>query len=215
MLKLLLFGTCVYCVGFAAAIPVGATQLEIARRAINGYLSSAFMLIAGSVLSDTFYGVIAFWGIAPFLQEPKVVAIFWIVGAVITFAIGIWIIRQGRSQQVMDNRSHQSLKKLNVAFFTGFSLAITNPLMIAWWLMGAEFFKHLGLIEKLTTSNTVLYLTAGAAGIASYLSVLAIGVSKAKKFFSTHGIRRITVGFGVSLLVIAAYFTLRSITALR
>jgi threonine/homoserine/homoserine lactone efflux protein len=214
MLKLLLFAICVYGVGFVAAIPIGATQLEIARRSINGYLSSALTLVAGSVLSDTMYGIIAFWGIAPFLQEPKVVAIFWIVGMVITLVIGIWIIRQARSQQVLDSSANQSLKKRNVAFMTGFSLAVTNPLMVAWWLMGAQFFKSVGLIGNLTTFETALYLFAGALGIASYLSVLAIGVHKVKHFFSEHVIRRITIGFGVSLLVIAAYFLVRTVIAL-
>jgi LysE type translocator. len=53
--------------GFVAAVPVGATQLEIARRSLNGYFSSALMIMVGSVISDVMYGIIALFGIAPFL----------------------------------------------------------------------------------------------------------------------------------------------------
>ncbi len=80
--------------GFVAAVPVGATQLEIARRSINGYLSSALVVVAGALLSDVMYGTIALFGIASFLQDPKVVAVFEAVSAVVCAALGIWAIRR-------------------------------------------------------------------------------------------------------------------------
>ncbi|MFI5202389.1 MAG: hypothetical protein ACHQNE_08375, partial [Candidatus Kapaibacterium sp.] len=54
-----LFLVCVYFLGFLAAIPIGASQLETARRSLNGFLASALIVVAGSVSSDYVYGAIA------------------------------------------------------------------------------------------------------------------------------------------------------------
>jgi hypothetical protein len=54
----------------------------------------------------------------------------------------------------------------------------------------------------------------GGLGIASYLSLLAYGVYRAKKFVSQQTIRRITIVFGVALLGLAIYFIVQSVSVL-
>ena len=196
--------------GFVVAIPIGATQLEIARRSLNGFLSSALMIVVGSVISDIMYGVIALLGIAPFLQEPTVMAVFWLLNAIILIVLAIWTIRQSKSPIRHHSRSGNRLGKHNVAFLTGFSLAITNPLMVVWWIFGVRLLMDLRLMVKHTTSQTVLFLVVGGLGIGSYLSLLAFIVFKAKRFFSELTIKKITLAFGVVLLGLATYFMVRS-----
>jgi putative Mn2+ efflux pump MntP len=159
-LKTFFFMLCVYVMGFFAAIPIGATQLEIARRSLHGYLSSALMIMVGSVLSDILYGVVAFFGIASFLQNPKVVAIFWLGGGGLLVVLGVWVIRDGLRPRVVDMESRKMLQKQDVAFITGFSLAVTNPLMVVWWLLGARLLKDIGIMERYGTSETLLFLPA-------------------------------------------------------
>ncbi len=199
-----------YTMGFVAAIPVGATQLEIARRSLNGYLSSALMIIVGQIISDVMYGIIALFGIAPFLQHPKVVAIFWLLNAIILVVLAIWAIRQHNFSSKNLEQDRIRLKKHNIAFFVGFSLAITNPLMIVWWLLGARILIDVGLVAKYTTVENVLFLAVGALGLGSYLALLAFIVLKAKGFLSEHTIKRITLTFSVLLLGLAAYIGVRS-----
>ena len=55
-----------YIMGFITAIPIGATQIEIAKRSLNNHLRAAYMVAAGSVSSDVMYGAIALFGVAPF-----------------------------------------------------------------------------------------------------------------------------------------------------
>jgi threonine/homoserine/homoserine lactone efflux protein len=199
--------------GFVAAIPVGATQLEIARRSIKGFLSSALMIMVGSVLSDLMYGVIAFWGVLPFLQNPKVIAGFWLLGGIIMIVLGVWAIRDSWPHRAAERYSDRPLQLKGVAFVTGFSLALTNPFMIAYWLIGAHLLKNFGFIEKYGTSDIILFLSAGAFGIGSYLAVLSLGVYKSKRFFSDQGMRRITVGLGITMLVASIYFIAHSVLA--
>jgi threonine/homoserine/homoserine lactone efflux protein len=215
MLKEAVLVLSVFFMGFVEAVPIGATQLEIARRSLNGYLSSALMIVVGSVLSDAMYGVIAFWGVAPFLRNNTVLAIFWILGAAASALLGVWAVREGRSNHVATDRSMRLLKKRNLAFLTGFSLAITNPFMIAYWLIGASFLRKVGILHSFQMSDRILLLTAGSLGIASYLVVLAMTVYKVKKFFSDQAIRQITLAFGVVLLILAAYFSFRAATTLH
>ncbi len=200
--------------GFVAAMPVGPTQLEITRRSLNGYFSSALMIIVGQLISDLIYGIIALFGIAPFLQHPKVVAIFWLLNAVILVVLAIWTIRQNKHPSENRDQVRNRLGKHDVAFFIGFSLAITNPLMIVWWLLGARILIDLGLIVKYTALENVLFLGIGALGIGSYLALLALIVLKAKGYFSERNIHKITLIFSVFLLGLAAYLGVRSAFAL-
>lgn len=203
-----------YLMGFAAAIPVGATQLEIARRSLNGFPSSAVMLVAGSVISDAMYGVIALFGIAPFLQSPNVTIIFGFVNASILIVLGFWALAESRKKIREDVKSKKILKKKNIAFITGFSLAVTNPIMIYWWLMGHRFLSDFNLIEWGKNPSTIVFLAAGSLGIGSYLILLTFGVYKIKKFFSFSTIKKITAYFGISLFLLAAYFLFKSLVLL-
>jgi threonine/homoserine/homoserine lactone efflux protein len=213
MFRILQIIVCTYSMGFLAAIPVGATQLEIARRSIKGFLSSALMIMVGSVLSDLMYGVIAFWGVLPFLQNPKVIAAFWLLGGIIMIVLGVWAIRDSRPHQAARRYADRPLQLKGVAFVTGFSLALTNPFMIAYWLIGAHLLKNFGLIQKYGTSDIILFLSVGALGLGSYLAVLSLSVYKAKRFFSNRSIRRITVALGITLLVASTYFIVHAVLA--
>ena len=203
-----------YLMGFVAAIPVGATQLEIARRSLNGFPSSAAMLVAGSVISDAMYGVIALFGIAPFLRSPSVSMVFGFVNAGILIILGIWALIESRKNIKEDINGNNILKKKNISFITGFSLAVTNPIMIYWWLLGHRFISDFKLIEWGKDPSIIVFLAAGSLGIGSYLLLLTFGVYRIKKFFPLRTIKKITAYFGISLFLLAAYFLFKSVELL-
>lgn len=210
----LLFSCLALIMGFCAAIPIGATQLEIARRSLNGYPKSALLLVFGSVLSDSIYGIVALYGIAPFLQKPSVEALFGFINAAILIGLGIWAIRESKKPLNGGSVNNLVLSDKNVSFVTGFSLAVTNPLMIYWWLLGEKLINDLKLINPNGVSM-VLFLAAGSAGIFAYLSLLTFGVYKVKKFFSDNAVRKTTIGFSIALLGLSLYFTVRSFMLLN
>ena len=212
-MTILALPVCAFIMGFVAAVPVGATQLEIARRSINGYLSSALGVVAGAMVSDLMYGTIALFGIASFLQDPKVVAGFEAVSAVLCAALGIWAIREGRKSASANPPAGKLLRRRHTSVVTGFALATMNPLMIMWWLFGARVLKDFGVFPQYNTPSLVVYLLAGGLGIASYSVLLALAVYRAKKFCTERTIRRVSIGCGVALLGLAAYFAVRSAIA--
>jgi threonine/homoserine/homoserine lactone efflux protein len=203
-----------YFMGFIAAIPVGATQLEIARRSLNGFPSSAAMLVAGSVISDAMYGIIALFGIAPFLQSAFVTMVFGFVNAGILMIIGIWALIESKKNINENEKARNILKKKNISFITGFSLAVTNPIMIYWWLLGHRFISDFNPVEWGRNPSIIIFLAAGSLGIGSYLLLLTFGVYRVKKFFAVHTIKKITAYFGISLFLLAAYFIFKAVELL-
>ena len=136
------------CMGFLAAIPVGATQLEIARRAIRGYLGPALMIVAG----------------------------FWGVGAVLMVLLGIHAIRHGKPRDSGGTADDRALRNPGIGFITEFSLALTNPFMVAYWLLGAHILKSIGIVGRYDTTALIVLLAFRAAGISSSLVILSTGV---------------------------------------
>jgi threonine/homoserine/homoserine lactone efflux protein len=222
-----LFLLCVYILGFLAAIPIGASQIEVARRALNGLLAPALIVVAGSVSSDFVYGAIALYGLAPFLQQPKVEAIFWLINAALILYFATAMLRDHATAALRKNNQPQDsvqnenqaisqprLANRRIAYVTGFSLAFTNPLMIAWWLLAAKFLKDLGIEPELTNATRVVFLLAGCLGIGSYLSLFAGVIHRRHRSFSAKHTRSITRSFGVVMILFAIYFVIRSIATL-
>jgi threonine/homoserine/homoserine lactone efflux protein len=200
----------VYIMGFFTAIPIGATQIEIAKRSLNNHLRAAFMVVLGSVSSDIMYGFIALFGIAPFFDNRTIVAIFELIGTVILWILAFFTLRQSAQQQLLDlNRS--LLKSRRLSFVTGFSLAITNPMMIFWWLIGVQIVRDLRLVDTFTPAISLLFLFFGGLGLATYLSTLATVLHWAKKFVSNKAMQKVYLVLGVVLILLSIYFLISSL----
>jgi len=202
-----------YLMGCIAAIPAGPVQIEVVRRSINGHLKPSLMVVLGAFFADVFYGSIAFFGIAPFLEEEKVMAFFWLAGGLILTVLGILSIKHSlKVQEISYNPDH--LKRKRWAFIGGLSLSATNPIMILWWLSGVRLFQDIGLIAEFNTDIALSFLAAGSLGLASYLVLLSLFIFWAKKFISLRTLQKINFFFGVFLLLIATYFVYTSFHSL-
>ena len=207
-MELILGMIAIYIMGFLTAIPVGATQIEIAKRSFAGHINAALMIVLGSAISDVTYGFIAFFGIAPFLKEKIVMAIFWLVGSIILFVLGAITLKNFKKTISITN-GNKRLKHKGLSFFVGFSLAITNPMMIFWWITVADIEKRIGLIKRFTPNIYFVFLLVGGLGIASYLTSLSFILRWAKKFLSEKTERKINFSLGVVLFIIGLYFLFR------
>jgi threonine/homoserine/homoserine lactone efflux protein len=212
-MKTFLLFLLVYIMGFFTAIPIGATQIEIAKRSLNDQLSAALMVVLGSVSSDVMYGFVALFGVAPFLETHTVIVIFEMVGAVILWVLAFFTFREVAKPHIVDFTS-SVLKSRRLSFITGFSLAMTNPMMIFWWLIGVQVVRDLSLANTFTPAISVFFLFCGGLGLASYLTVLAMVVHWVKKFLSNRVMRRIYFALGLVLVILSVYFLISSIKIL-
>ena len=196
--------------GFMAAIPIGATQIEIAKRSLNNHLRAAYMVAAGSASSDVMYGAIALFGVAPFLKDKIVVAIFGLAATVILWLLAFFTFRDGTKANMME-LTHVTLKSKRISYVTGFSLAVTNPMMIVWWLIGAKIIKDIGLVTKFDARVSWMFLIAGGLGVASYLFTLSNILYWAKNFISNRIMKKVNYGLGVVLVLLSFYFLVGSL----
>jgi L-lysine exporter family protein LysE/ArgO len=197
-----------YVIGFFTAMPIGATQVEIAKRSIPGYTKEAFMVVLGSVLSDTMYGFIAMFGIAPFLKDEHVEAFFWFIGGLILLLLGVFTIIY--SETNADNKEKPMLFKSHTSFLVGFSLAVTNPPIIFWWIFCFEFLKSANIVPYFSYPYASLFIVFGAIGIASYLSGLTLFLKKVGKNIS-YGVEcKINKVMGTLLILLSFYFLFKS-----
>jgi len=214
-MELPLLLTTAFVMGLLSAIPLGATQIEIAKRAFDDKIRAALMVVAGSVASDLMYGVIALFGIAPILSEPTVIAWFWLVGSLVLAVLAVVTYRQasGSTRGIAVGVNGLN-SKLSVSLATGFMLALTNPMMIIWWLMGAQFLISTGVVDELTPTLSVVFLAGGGLGLAAYLSTLTRFLNKAKRFMSPKVMQRTSYGMAIGLALLAVLFLVKSLNIL-
>ncbi|MCL5029155.1 MAG: LysE family translocator [Bacteroidetes bacterium] len=209
----LLFLLITYIMGIFTAIPIGATQIEIAKRSLNNHRRAAYMVAAGSVCSDVMYGFIALFGIAPFLKEKDVIAYFGLGAAAILWVLAFFTFRDGAKKNMLE-LTHSAIKSKRLSFVTGFSLAVTNPMMIFWWLIGMKIIKDVKLVSEFTTGITVSFLIAGGLGLATYLFSLANILHWAKKFISNEMMKKVNYVLAVVLILLSFYFLFGSLKTL-
>src|SRR4030042_171513 len=203
----------IYSLGFVSAIPIGPAQIEIAKRSLNNHLWAAVMVVCGSLASDVMYGVIALFGVAPFFNNQKAVAIFELCGAVILWILAFLTLREGTRPHLLEF-TPSFLKSRRIAFITGFSLSVINPMMIFWWLVGVQIVRHLDLVDAFTPALAISFVLCGALGLATYLTALAVALHWAKKFFTNKAMRKIYVALGLVLILLSLYFLVNSLRIL-
>lgn len=200
----------VFLLGFLVAIPAGPVQIEVIRRSVNGHLKPALMVILGAFLVDMLYGVIAFFGIAPFLEQHMVQAVFWFSGGAILAGLGLLTLRHTRQEPDISQPS-RLLSRKRWSLLSGISLSGTNPVMVLWWLSSLNIFRDLGLVPAFTPSVALAYLLAGSLGLAAYLLFLALLLHRARRLISLRRVQQINRALGIFLLCLSVYFLVHAL----
>lgn len=198
---------------FFLSIPVGAIQIEIARRAFNGYLKSAIAIIIGSVFSDFIYGIVALLGVFQFLAIPQIRPFFWLFGAILLAVLGIIAIRNFVHPHEVTYSTILMTKK-RYSLITGFFVAASNPLIIIGWITGAEVAHRIGVMHYSGFYNLAVFIVAGTLGLGVYLLLIALVLYRLRHFLSEKVIRLTSLIFGIILIGLGIYFLIEAILEL-
>jgi len=194
-----------YGLGFVAAIPVGGSQIEMAKRAVAGHGRAAAMVILGSVSSDIVYGGVALFGIAPIMDTRWVLAAFNAAGAVVLWLLGFLTLRESRKPHDLA-AAKPALRSRRWAYVTGFSLAVSNPQMVVSWLLGVALAKRLGLASPFPSSAKALFIAGGVLGLGSYLAILGGVMYRVKHFIPAEALGKVYFWLGITLFLLSLYF---------
>jgi threonine/homoserine/homoserine lactone efflux protein len=190
--------------GLLAAVPVGACQIEVVKRAMAGHVRPSLMVAAGAALSDSIYGVVALFGIAPFLEVPRVLAAFSAAGAIILWGLAWRTWQESRHPHAPDMQ--RTLSSHRWALATGFFLAVSNPPLVFTWLLGIAVAKRIGLVPVLTHASKLYFVAGGVLGLGGYLVLMSLVTHRIRHFLSLDALRRVYRWLAVTLVVLSFYF---------
>lgn len=191
--------------GIISMIPIGAVQLQVIKKALKGHLRAAIMTSFGSVTSDLIYGLLVLFGFGAFIMEKQYQIILYSLGLVLLIGI---LIKMYRERHKPARSTDDSTPKYQgrLSFVSGFSIAIANPGMIIWWIIGYHFFLNLGLFEQVTTTIKIIFLLSACIGLGGYLIIVTLVVYKLKMSFSEKALRRINFFIFGLFAVLIIYF---------
>ncbi len=192
-----LFGTLFFGIflGAVSTIPVGAVQLRVIKRSLGGHLRAAVLTAAGSVTSDMILGILTLFGFGYFLAKKEVQIGIYIFGIlVLTFLL----MKMYRERHDMTHKEPHVIEYHGrISYLEGFTLAISNPGMIVWWVIGYRFFLDLNLFNPVTAGIKILFIASACIGLGGYLIVISVIVNRVKKSFSENFL------FGANMFIIA------------
>lgn len=168
---LLLFGFGLI-MGLLSAIPIGAVQLEVAKKAVNGHLMPAIATAVGSASSDFLYGFLTLFGLGQFLFKQDFQIFIYSMGIAVIVFLSYRTWKEYRHTFQPDEAP--PIYKKRFAFLTGFTIAITNPGIIIWWIIGFKIFHDLALFTDYTPMVKLLFILSGCAGLGGYLVIIAL-----------------------------------------
>lgn len=167
--------------GFMSSIPVGAVQLEVIKKTINGHTKPAIVTALGSATSDLLYGMLTLFGFGHFLLHKDFQIVIYIMGIIV---LSYLIFKSYKEREYMLHEEKRIKYKKRLSFITGFTIAVTNPGMIIWWFIGFRLFADLNLFTEITFPVKLCFVISGALGLALYLITEAAILHKYQKSFS-------------------------------
>lgn len=193
--------------GAVSTIPVGAVQLQVIKRSMGGHLRAAILTAAGSVTSDMIYGILTLFGFGYFLAKKGVQIGIYVFGIIVLSYLLVKMYRE--RHDMLHKEPHVITYRGRVSFLEGFTLAISNPGMVVWWVIGYRFYLDLNLFSPVTAGIKVLFIAAACIGLGGYLMVISLIINRVKKSFSGRFLYRANMFIIVVLVFVVIYFIIK------
>jgi threonine/homoserine/homoserine lactone efflux protein len=203
LLATVIFGTVL---GFLTSIPVGAVQLEVIKKTINGHKKPAIATAMGSSLSDLLYGMLALFGFGDYLLHKDFQLCIYSLGIAV---LSYLIYKSYKEREYMLHEEKRVRYGKRLSFLTGFTIAITNPGMIIWWFIGFKLFADLNMFSVMTAPIKFLFVISGVFGLALYLTLEAVILHRYQKSFSEKFLYRANTILMIVLAFLTIYFIVK------
>lgn len=185
--------------GWGAAIPIGPINVEITRRNLTFGTPYGLALGAGACLADVTYLVLLGAGLLIFLDNPSVMRLSSVIGALILIWFGIKAFRAVPSVIENNQLPSGSMFKHGVH---GYLLTLINPYTVLFWAGVSSQVS----IQAQGSEQAVLYAGIGVLmGTLSWVCFLNGLLHVTRHRLSTHVIRHLNHLGGIILLMFAAY----------
>jgi threonine/homoserine/homoserine lactone efflux protein len=182
--------------GLSLAAPIGPVNIEIIKSGLMTGFSPAFFIGLGAMTADALYLTLTYFGLSHLFMFPIAKLAIGIIGAAILFYLGamsIWeAFRKFELKASNKSRKH--------AYLMGFSIAVSSPMTIVWWV--GVFGSVLATASRPLTLLSCYSIILGAGlWVFSLSAVLQFG----KKYVNEKSLRVISVLAGLMLMYFAAF----------
>ncbi len=185
-------------VSFAAAL--GPVTIEMMKRGLkNGFLP-AFLVGLGAASADSAFLTLGYFGLTSFISFPYVKKSIWILGALVLAFMAYSSLKE-LSQKTRLKTTGTDTRN---SFFTGFIIAATSPITIAWWLTFA------GAILSSANATASLSTLASAftiiLGIISWFFAFSLLLNYGKKLATEKTMKLLSALSALAFLAFSIYF---------
>jgi L-lysine exporter family protein LysE/ArgO len=188
--------------GLSLAAPIGPINAAQLDRGIKSGFWHAWLIGIGSVVADFLYMLVVYFGVVNFLHTPLIKTFLWSFGFFVLVYTGIEsLISAGK----INSSSRVNDESYFKTFFTGFFMALSNPLTILFWLgiYGSVLAKTAQTVDH---AHLVLYSTAIFIGLTLWDVCMAALASSFRRFLTDRLLIVISSLSGISLIGFGFYF---------
>ncbi|WGI17073.1 LysE family transporter [Methanonatronarchaeum sp. AMET-Sl] len=189
--------------GLSLAAPPGPINAVIAEESVFKGWSAGFKAGLGALSADLLFLILAFIGATTIIYNSNILrATIMAFGGIIMIYIAYGTYKQTTKQTTTPNTKGKGIYKT-------FTLSLTNPYQIIWWLTVGITILQTGNIDILGINfqtGSLLLLAGFFIGILIWITtfpaIMKIGAEKSKKFQTTTGyLSAITLlAFGIIFL---------------
>lgn len=197
--------------GLSLAAPIGPINAAQLDKGIKNGFFHAWLIGLGSVTADIIFMLSVYFGVVHFLEIPFMKTFLWSFGCFVLLYTGIESLLSANKIDTSNGRNSGETR--SKTFFTGFFLALSNPLSILFWLgiYGSVLAKT---TVEYDTPHLVLYSGAVIAGLLIWDFSMAIVSSSFRKFLTNRFLTLISLLSGLSLVGFGIYFGYQAIKLL-
>lgn len=161
------FATCI--ISFAGSLQLGPVNLAVIRATIQHNLRTGLWLACGGCLPEVLYGFLALHGVMFFEEHTSIfevlqwgiIPILWIAG------LSLLLKKSAALQQ------NTPLMSRKVSFVQGFTLALLNPQLIAFWTVMLLNFQNYEFLKINNLTHQIAFLLGTSVGAFGILYLFA------------------------------------------
>lgn len=190
--------------GISLSAPMGPINAAQIDKGIRFGFMHAWLLGVGAMLADALFMLLIYFGLSQWIDTPLIKSFLWSFGFFILCYTGFEsMIHSSRVLETPHERNVQ--EKRSKSMFTGFFLAISNPLSIIFWL--GIYGAMLAQTSKSYAGEQLLLYSGGIfIGILVWDVCMASLASGARRWIQPRMLQVISIVSGIVLVVFGLYF---------
>ncbi|MBO9128175.1 LysE family transporter [Bacillus sp. 165] len=195
--------------GVSLAAPVGPINVEMLKRGIEQGFWHAWMVGIGGMTADIIYMLLIYFGLSSFFMHTYVQVFMYSIGFFLLLQLGLSSLKQGISQKEM-KYIKKEMGGIRESFFSGFSIALSNPLNLIFWF-GVYGSTLSSLLTKVDRTEAVVYSFCIILGIILWNLNIAFSVHFGRTLLTQRSLNYITAGAGLVLIGYSIHFACKAL----